>query len=88
MAPALVTIFLFQFVTVWNNFFLPLVMLQDDRLYPVTLGLYTWNGLISQAPELQMMVIVGSLVSILPLIAAFLSLQRFWRGGLAAGGVK
>jgi multiple sugar transport system permease protein len=88
MAPGLVTMFLFQFVTIWNNFFLPLQMLQNQRLYPVTLGLYTWNSQIVQAPELQMMVIVGALVSIAPLIVAFLGLQRFWRGGLAAGALR
>ena len=43
MTPALVTIFLFQFVAIWNNFFLPLIMLRDQTLFPVTLGLYTWN---------------------------------------------
>ena len=47
MAPALVTIFLFQFVAIWNNFFLPLVMLQNERLYPITLGLYTWNSTVT-----------------------------------------
>jgi multiple sugar transport system permease protein len=88
MAPALVTIFLFQFVAVWNNFFLPLIMLQNQDLYPVTLGLYIWNSQITQAPELQMMLIVGALVSILPLIVAFVGLQRFWRSGLTAGAVK
>lgn len=88
MAPALVTIFLFQFVAIWNNFFLPLVMLQNQRLYPVTLGLYTWNSTVNQAPELQLFVIVGALISIVPLIVAFISLQRFWQSGLAAGGVK
>lgn len=88
MAPALVTIFLFQFVAIWNNFFLPLVMLQDVRLYPVTLGLNTWNSQVTRGPELQLFVIVGALLSVVPLILAFLSLQRFWRGGLADGGVK
>jgi multiple sugar transport system permease protein len=88
MMPALITIFLFQFVAIWNNFFLPLVMLQDTKLYPVTLGLYTWNSTITQAPHLQLFVIVGSLVSIAPLILAFLALQRFWQSGLGAGGVK
>ena len=88
MAPARVTIFLFQFVAIWNNFFLPLVMLQDQRLYPVTLGLYTWNSTINQAPQLQLFVIVGALVSIVPLILAFVLLQRFWQSGLAAGGEK
>jgi multiple sugar transport system permease protein len=88
MKPALITIFLFQFVAIWNNFFLPLVMLQNNRLYPVTLGLFTWNSTINQAPQLQLFVIIGSLLSIVPLIIAFLSLQRFWQSGLGAGGVK
>lgn len=88
MSPALVTMFLFQFVAIWNNFFLPLIMLRDQTLFPVTLGLYAWNSSIGQAPELRSLVIVGALVSIIPLIAAFLSLQRFWSGGLAAGSVK
>ena len=88
MAPALVTIFLFQFVAIWNNFFLPLIMLRDQTLFPVTLGLYAWNSQISQIPELRTLVIVGALVSIIPLIVAFLSLQRFWSSGLAAGSVK
>ncbi|MDP9985494.1 multiple sugar transport system permease protein [Arthrobacter oryzae] len=88
MAPALVTIFLFQFVAIWNNFFLPLIMLRDQTLFPVTLGLYAWNSQISQIPELRVLVIVGALVSILPLIATFLGLQRFWSSGLGAGSVK
>ncbi|KHL18808.1 UNVERIFIED_CONTAM: hypothetical protein LK11_05090 [Mumia flava] len=88
MVPALVTIFLFQFVAVWNNFFLPLVMLQSTDLYPLTLGLHTWNSQVTHTPQLQLYVIVGSLLSVVPLVIAFLSLQRFWRGGLADGGVK
>lgn len=88
MAPALVTIFLFQFVAIWNNFFLPLIMLRDSDLFPVTLGLYTWNSSIGQNPELRSLVVIGAFVSIVPLIIAFLSLQRFWSGGLAAGSVK
>jgi multiple sugar transport system permease protein len=88
MAPALVTIFLFQFVATWNNFFLPLIMLQNSRLYPVTLGLQTWYSQIGHAPHLLLSVIVGALLSIVPLIIAFLLLQRFWRSGLGAGGVK
>ena len=88
MAPALVTIFLFQFVAIWNNFFLPLIMLRDPDLFPVTLGLYAWNSSIGQNPELRSFVVIGAFVSIVPLIIAFLSLQRFWSGGLAAGSVK
>jgi multiple sugar transport system permease protein len=88
MSPALVTVFLFQFVAIWNNFFLPLVMLRTQTLFPVTLGLYTWNSDVSQYPELRTLVLVGAFVSIIPLLVAFLSLQRFWRSGLGAGGLK
>ncbi|MEK6342501.1 MAG: carbohydrate ABC transporter permease [Curtobacterium sp.] len=88
MSPALVTIFLFQFVAIWNNFFLPLVMLRDSSLFPVTLGLYTWNSSVNQYPDLRTLVLIGSFVSIIPLLIAFLSLQRFWRSGLGAGGLK
>ncbi|MFC5290042.1 carbohydrate ABC transporter permease [Actinokineospora guangxiensis] len=88
MAPALVTIFLFQLVAIWNNFLLPLVMLADDDLYPVTLGLYALNSQLTRDPTLKSIVVTGSLLSIIPLVVAFLLLQRFWRSGLAAGSVK
>ncbi len=88
MAPAMVTIFLFQFVSIWNNFFLPLIMLRDEALFPVTLGLYVWNTQVSQIPEIRAYVIIGALLSIIPLIIAFLGLQRFWRSGLGSGGLK
>ncbi|RLQ83815.1 carbohydrate ABC transporter permease [Salinibacterium amurskyense] len=88
MTPAMVTIFLFQFVTIWNNFFLPLIMLRDEKLFPVTLGLYIWNSQVNQIPEIRAYVIIGALLSIIPLIIAFLSLQRFWRSGLGTGALK
>lgn len=88
MAPGLVTIFLFQFVAIWNNFLLPYVMLGDDRLFPLTVGL---SGLLNQGagqPALYTSVITGALLSIVPLVALFLLLQRFWRVDIAAGAVK
>ncbi|WP_374238135.1 carbohydrate ABC transporter permease [Actinoplanes sp. DH11] len=88
MFPALVTIFLFHFVAVWNNFLLPLIMLGNERLFPVTLGLYTWNTQVNQYPEVRMLVLTGALVSIVPLVIAFLLLQRFWRNGLGSGAIK
>jgi multiple sugar transport system permease protein len=88
MTPALVTIFLFQFVVIWNNFFLPLIMLVDRKLFPMTLGLYSWNSQTQQDPTLATAVLTGALLSVVPIIAAFLMLQRYWRGGLGAGGVK
>ncbi|CAM5738086.1 Carbohydrate ABC transporter permease OS=Streptomyces alboniger OX=132473 GN=CP975_31465 PE=3 SV=1 [Streptomyces alboniger] len=88
LGPGLVTVFLFQLTAIWNNFFLPMVMLSDQDLYPVSLGLYQWNSSASVSPEYYPVVIMGSLLAVLPLILAFILLQRFWRGGLTAGAVK
>lgn len=91
MKPALVTVLLFSMVASWNNFFLPLVMLSDDGLYPLTVGLRTWymSAIMGNGGAATFNVIItGALVAIVPLIAAFLMLQRYWRGGLTIGSVK
>ncbi|MFD5269701.1 carbohydrate ABC transporter permease [Streptomyces sp. NPDC058335] len=90
LAPGIVTVLLFTTVATWNNYFLPLIMLKDSDWYPLTLGLSVWN---SQAETIGgdvifNLVITGSLLTILPLIAAFLLLQKYWQSGLAAGSVK
>lgn len=88
LRPVSVTIFLFQLVAIWNNFLLPLVMLNSNDKYPVTLGLFTWMGQFIQDSTLITSVIVGSFVSIIPLILGFVILQRYWTAGLTAGAVK
>lgn len=88
LGPGLVALFLFQLTAIWNNFFLPMVMLSDQKLYPVSLGLYQWNSSATVSPEYYPVVIMGSLFAVLPLILAFMLLQRFWRAGLTAGAVK
>lgn len=88
MVPGLITSFLAQFVGIWNNFLLPLVMLSNQNLYPVTLGLDTWQGQTNHIRILQTLTLTGALVSIVPLLIAFMFLQRFWRNGLASGGIK
>jgi len=92
LAPGFVTVLLFTLVATWNNYFLPLIMLNDPRYYPITVGLSSWSG---QAvggsganADLLACVVTGSLLSIIPLIAAFVLLQRFWQSGLSAGAVK
>ncbi len=88
LTPAVVTILLFQFVAIWNNYFLPLVMLADERLYPITLGLDTWRAQTDRLPEFFQLTIGGSLLSVIPLAILIIVLQRFWRGGLTEGSVK
>jgi multiple sugar transport system permease protein len=88
MTPALVTVFLFQLVGIWNNYFLPLIMLADTKLYPITLGLNNWRSQVDRLPEFYQLTTGGVLVSIIPLIAAMIVLQKYWRGGLTDGAVK
>jgi multiple sugar transport system permease protein len=92
LAPGLVTVLLFTLVATWNNYFLPLIMLNDPKLYPITVGLSSWSsqavGGSGSNANLLAFVVTGSLLSVLPLIAAFLLLQRYWQSGLTAGGVK
>ncbi|MCG5216406.1 carbohydrate ABC transporter permease [Streptosporangium sp. KLBMP 9127] len=88
MIPGMVTIFLLQFVGTWNNFLLPYIMLSDENKFPITVGLYTLLNKGSSQPALYGIAIVGAAVSVLPLIALLLFLQRFWRLDLLSGGLK
>jgi multiple sugar transport system permease protein len=90
LAPGIVTALLFNMVVTWNNYFLPLIMLKDPDWYPLTIGLNSWNEQAQTAGSEAVfnLVITGSLLTILPLLAAFLLLQRYWQSGLAAGSVK
>ena len=88
MIPGLITVFLLQFVGIWNNFLLPFIMLSDQNSYPLTVGLYTLLSKGSGTPALYSVAITGAAVSIIPLIALMLFLQRFWRLDLLSGAVK
>lgn len=88
ISPALVTVFLFQLIGIWNNYFLPLVMLSDPKLYPLPLGLMSWMSITDRVPVLYQLTVGGALVSVVPLAIAIVVLQRFWRTGLTAGSVK
>ncbi|WP_354025888.1 carbohydrate ABC transporter permease [Conyzicola nivalis] len=90
LAPGLVTVLLFTVVATWNNYFLPLIMLSEPTWYPLTVGLNQWNDQASTVggDPIYNLVITGSLLTIIPIIVAFLFLQRFWQSGLSAGSVK
>lgn len=88
LVPGMVTVFLLQFIGIWNNFLLPYVMLSDQSRYPLTVGLYTLLNKGSSSPALYSVAITGAAVSIIPLIALVLFLQRYWRLDLLSGGMK
>jgi multiple sugar transport system permease protein len=86
----LVTVTLLAFVGAWNNFFLPLIVLNKDEMFPLTLGLNVWNSVSHTAGSkpVYQLIALGSLISVAPLILAFTFLGRYWRGGLSAGATK
>src|SRR5580700_2635806 len=90
MQTGLVTVALLAFVGAWNNFFLPLIVLSEQHLFPLTLGLNVWDSLTSAAggKPIYNLIAVGSMVSVLPLLIAFVVLGKYWRGGLTAGATK
>lgn len=90
LAPGIVTVALFAVVATWNNYFLPLIMLSEPKLYPLTVGLSQWSAQAasSDGDIIYNLVITGSLLTIIPIIIIFLFMQRFWQSGLAAGSVK
>src|SRR3954466_1510285 len=91
LAPGFVTVLLFTFVATWNNYFLPLVLFSDEKWYPLTVGLAQWQNQATAgggATAAFNLVITGSLISVVPLIIAFVFMQRYWQSGLSAGSVK
>lgn len=91
MRPAVVTVMLLSVVGGWNNYFLPLAMISDPTLLPVTVGLNAWQVQSNSATASSLvwhLVTSGSLVSVIPLIIAFLMLQKYWQGGLSLGSLK
>ena len=78
LRPGLATLLLISFVTTWNNYFLPLVLLENQRLFPVTVALITVMG----GGTAQIM---GTAISILPTLILFPFLQRAVSRGLSLG---
>jgi ABC-type glycerol-3-phosphate transport system permease component len=90
LTPGVVTVLLFTVVATWNNYFLPLIMLSTPQWYPLTVGLNDWDqqSFTAGGQAIYNLVITGSLLTVIPIMIAFLVMQRYWRSGLAAGSVK
>ncbi|KFF30753.1 carbohydrate ABC transporter permease [Bifidobacterium bombi] len=91
MTPAITTVFLLSVVNCWNNYFLPQVVLADTKLFPITVGLTQWQAKSNAgagSEQVWNLITSGAFISVIPLVLAFIFLQRYWVGGLTAGSVK
>jgi multiple sugar transport system permease protein len=90
LAPGMATLFLLSFVGTWNNYFLPLVLLSDSSRYPLTVGLAEWSSELHVAGVTQPLypeVLLGSLLSVLPMLLLFPLVQKYVARGLTFGAV-
>lgn len=90
LMPGMVTLFLLAFIGTWNNYFLPLVLLGSTTRFPLTVGLSAWASNLNLAGAGQPLypeVILGSLVSVLPMLVLFPFLQKFITRGLTFGAI-
>ncbi len=90
LMPGMVTLFLLAFIGTWNNYFLPLVLLGTETRFPLTVGLGAWSSDLNLAGAGQPLypeVILGSLISVLPMLLLFPFLQKYVARGLTLGAV-
>ena len=83
--PILVTLAIFSFLGAWNDFMWPLIVLSDQSLQTLPVALASLSREHVQDNELMM---AGSVVTVLPVLLLFLSLQRYYMQGLLVGSVK
>lgn len=85
LKPILVTLAIFSFMGAWNDFMWPLIVLTDASRHTLPVALATLSREHVQDVELMM---AGAVVTVLPVLALFLALQRHYLQGLMVGGVK
>ena len=83
--PALVVVALLAGVNAWNDFLGPLIYLQNDKLYTLSLGLTFFRSM--HRIEFNLMMAASCLV-VLPVIGVFLCFQRFFLEGVTLGSGK
>jgi putative chitobiose transport system permease protein len=82
--PTLATLTIFGFISVWNSFVWPLVVLNSDTKYPLSLGLAYLAGTFGDDPR---SLAAGTVMAVLPVVAFFIAMQRHFVEGMK-GAVK
>ncbi|PYN95720.1 MAG: sugar ABC transporter permease [Candidatus Rokuibacteriota bacterium] len=85
LKPILATLATFTFLTMWNDFMWPLIVLSDDRNYTLPVALANLVGEHVQDTELMM---AGSVLTVLPVMIVFVALQRAYIRGVTMGAIK
>ncbi|MBY7142897.1 carbohydrate ABC transporter permease [Virgibacillus sp. NKC19-3] len=83
--PSMLTLTVFTFIFAWGDFLWPLIIISDQDMFTLTLGLDMLSGTFSSDWRL---IAAGAIISMLPAIVVFLFLQKYFIGGLMKGAVK
>ncbi len=85
LSPVLATLAIFSFLGAWNDFMWPLIVLTDESMQTLPVAL---AGLSREHVQDTEMMMAGSVLTVLPVLALFLALQRHYIAGILVGGVK
>jgi multiple sugar transport system permease protein len=83
--PSLAAIAIFTFMGTWNDFMGPLIYIADQRLYPLSFGLYAFAVQVNNDPALTM---AASLLMTVPVIVIFFFAQKYFIQGVTLTGMK
>jgi multiple sugar transport system permease protein len=83
--PILATLAIWTFLSTWNDFMWPLIVLSDDSMFTLPVALANLSGERVQDTELMM---AGAVLTTLPVMLVFIFLQRYYVEGITMGSVK
>lgn len=85
VAPAIVVFIIIKFMFTWNTFLWPMLIAQDEKMYTVTVGLVNFAG--SEFNQWNL-INAATMISMIPTIILFITLQRYLVRGVAMSGMK
>lgn len=85
VVPAMLTLGVFTLMNTWNDYMGPLIYLSSPEEYTMTLGIAYFKGVYTTQWNLVM---AGSIVSVVPILIAYLCAQKYFIEGIAFSGVK
>ncbi|AJQ96975.1 carbohydrate ABC transporter permease [Gynuella sunshinyii] len=85
-APGIASAFIITVITGWSQFLVPFLLITKESMTPIAVGIFNYAG--SQNDSSMQLLAAACLISVVPAIVAFLTLQRFILGAMTAGAVK
>ena len=83
--PGLIALAIITFLSAYQSFFWPLIMLNDDQFFPMSVGLLALDSSYGRQTELIM---AATVMNVVPLVIVFILFQKFLVKGIQLGGVK